>query len=72
MKICNIKGTPRMIQTIVLATYFTGLKRLIEQNAIGRPNGTAQIRVTANISNDTTKPLAKNSVISAKVILFLH
>ena len=68
MKICSIKGTPRIIQTNTFDKALIGLKRLIEQNAIGNPNGIPQIRVTAKIISENINPLAKNKVISKKDI----
>ena len=60
MKIWSISGTPLTIQTITFDTDLTALKRLIEQNAMGTPNGTPQTSVTAKISKDIKKPSTKN------------
>lgn len=61
---------PRTIQTKVLAKNFNGLNLLIEQNAIGKPNGMPISNVTAKIIKDIIKPFAKNEVISKKDIKF--
>ena len=39
----------------------TGLKRLIEQKAIGNPSGIPNSNVITNIIKENTNPLAKNS-----------
>ena len=41
-----------------------GLKRLMEQKAIGKPSGAPQSSVTAKISNDILKPSNKKAKIS--------
>ena len=61
---------PRTIQTKVFATAFKGLNLLIEQKAMGSPNGIPQSKVTAKMINEITKPFAKNDVTSKKVIIF--
>ena len=63
---------PRTIQTKTLDIAFIGLKRLIEQKAIGKPSGAPQSRVTAKISKDILKPSSKNEVTSKKDILNLQ
>ena len=47
---------PRTIQTIVLIRAFSGIRRLIEPNAIISPKGKAPRSVTANISSVFKKP----------------
>lgn len=69
MKICSISGTPRTIQTITFEMAFTILKRLIEQNAIGRPSGAPHSSVTAKISRDIRKPSNRNAVTSKNDIV---
>ena len=45
MSSCSISGVPRMIHTKVRTSHASGLKRLIEQNAMGRPKGIPHIRL---------------------------
>ena len=71
MKIWSIKGIPLTIQTITFEIVLIGLYLLIEQNAIGKPNGTPQMRVTAKIIKENTKPFAKNAVTSKKLIIYI-
>jgi hypothetical protein len=69
MNICSISGIPRTIHTITLETLLTALKRLIEQNAIGKPKGIPKTRVTPKISRDILNPSRRNRVTSEKDIL---
>ena len=55
---------PRTIQTKTLDIAFIGLKRLIEQKAIGKPSGAPQSSVTAKINSDILKPSSKKAKIS--------
>ena len=55
---------PLTIQTKTLEIALIGLKRLIEQKAIGKPSGAPQSSVTAKISNDILKPSSKKYVTS--------
>ena len=57
-----------MIQTNTLETAFKGLKRLIEQKAIGKPSGAPQSSVTAKMNTDILKPSSKKAVTSKNVI----
>ena len=59
---------PLTIHTITFERYFNGLKRLIEQNAIGNPRGAPINKVTPKINNDILKPSSKKDVTSKKLI----
>lgn len=59
---------PLTIHTITLEAILKGANLLIEQKAIGKPNGTPKSRVTAKMISDITNPLARKAVISKKVI----
>ena len=63
---------PLTIQTMILETALSGLKRLIEQKAIGKPSGAPQSNVTAKINKDILKPSNKNDVTSRNVIFILQ
>ena len=69
IKICNINGIPRTIQTKTFEMFLMSLNLLIEQKAIGSPSGIPHINVTAKINNDILKPSSKNIVTSKNDIL---
>ena len=68
IKICNIKGMPRTIHTMILKRMLTGLMRLIVQKEINNPKGRAMTSVSKNSKQVNLKPLNKYNVTSKKLI----
>ncbi len=66
MMTCSISGVPRMTHTNARESHLSGLNRLMEQNAIGRPSGMAQSSVMRKIRHVTPKPSSSFSVTITK------
>ena len=65
---CNIKGVPRIIQTIQRTKSFIGLNLDIEPKAIKSPSGNAETNDNANISQVVKKPCNSLRVMEKKSI----
>lgn len=72
MKSCNIKGTPRIIQTNTLNIPFTALFLLIVQKEMASPKGRARSKVKTNNKQVIAKPSKRLCVtVINSIIKFL-
>ena len=68
MRICNIKGDPRTIQTKILVSHRKGENLLVDARQINNPKGKANRRVRKNSFPDTHSPSKRDNVTLQKEV----
>ena len=67
--IWSISGVPRSTHTMVFDTMRKGANLLIEQNAMSKPSGSANIKVKTNSITEELNPLSKSNDTFAKTFI---